>query len=298
MLYLTLRQYEYIAAIGREGSLSTAAAQLNVSQPALSNALIRVEAHLGYELFIRTRGSAMAVTPQGRRIIEQAEALLAQAALIEDPLHPRPSRQRLHIGCFSDLAPFLLAPALQGLRRMLPDVTITYGTDGFEALLDALLKGRIDVAITYDLGMDAGFDREPLYVTVPHVLTAPDHPLACQSAVSLADLTEHPLILSDEGLSSQHMLGLFHRQRLAPVVAHRAASLELMRSLAAHGEGVGLSYAVPPGNSSYDGKPLIARPLSDPDARESVVLARHGTGPADPLVARTAKILTEMLGKE
>ena len=56
MLYLTLRQYEYVCAVGRHGSLSAAAAALNVSQPALSAALTKIESHLSQPLFMRRRG--------------------------------------------------------------------------------------------------------------------------------------------------------------------------------------------------------------------------------------------------
>ncbi|MCE8525525.1 LysR family transcriptional regulator [Ruegeria pomeroyi] len=294
MLYLSLRQYEYVCAVGRHGSLSAAAAALNVSQPALSAALAKIETHLGQPLFIRRRGSAMAVTPAGRDFIVAAEALLSDAARIEDPAHPRPAKRQLHLGCFTDLAPFLLAPALHALRRALPDVTVSTRADGFEALISALLKGQIDLALTYDLGLDAGFHRQPLYRSHPQALMSPDHPLALGADPDLKALTGHPLILSDEGLSAQHMLGLFRRHGLSPLVAHRAATLELLRSLAAHGEGVGISYAAPAYATSYDGRPLLSRPIVGTDLTESVILVRHGTGAADATTARAAQVLTDL----
>ena len=297
MLYLSLRQYEYVCAIGRSGSLSAAAQQLHVSQPALSAALAKIEDHLGHPLFIRRRGSGMAVTPQGRAFIEEAEALLARAARLEDPSRPHPGAGRLNLGCFVDLAPFVLARALHGLRGAIPEVTVIYRADRFEALISGLIKGQIDLAITYDLGMDAGFTREKLYDSRPCAIVNPEHPMADAARASLADLTAFPLILSEEGLSAQHMLNLFRRKNLTPFVAHRASSLEIMRSLAAHGEGVGVSYANPASTRSYDGKPIITLPISDPEAAESVILARHGTGPADPQIALAQTILSEMLGQ-
>ncbi|AVO38147.1 LysR family transcriptional regulator [Pukyongiella litopenaei] len=295
MLYLTLRHYEYVAAIYRFGSLSAAAEQVNVSQPAMSAALTRIEAHLGHPLFVRRRGAAMKPTPQGRRFAEQAEALLAHAARIENPSHPRPPATRLHLGCFVDLAPFVLARALALLRTALPETTVTFQAPRFEVLIAGLHKGRIDLALTYDLGLDAGFGRYPLFRMRPRALVAADHPLAARAQVSLAELARYPLILSEEGLSAQHVLGLFRRQGLVPVVAHRAATLELQRSLAAHGEGAGISYAAPRGGTSYDGMPLVSLPVQDPETEEPVILARHGTGPADPLVADAISVLTTEL---
>ena len=65
MLYMTLRQMEYVVAVARGRSLSEAAVQLNVSQPSLSNALTQVEARLGHRLFRRRKGTATTLTPEG-----------------------------------------------------------------------------------------------------------------------------------------------------------------------------------------------------------------------------------------
>lgn len=291
MLYISLRQYEYVCAIGRCGSLSLAAEQVNVSQPALSNALTRVESHLGYPLFSRRRGAAMALTPQGRKFIEEAESLLNHAALLEASKEPMAGANRLRLGCFIDLAPFLLARALQTLRRKLPDVDVTHGVESFENLITGLTDGRFDLALTYDLGMDAGFTRSKLFDSSPCALVCPNHPLAKSSQITLEELEAYPLILSKEGLSAQHALGLFKQHGLNPTVSHRAESLEILRSFSAHGEGVGISYASPANKLSYDGLPLISLPISDPGATEAVILARHGTGPTDSLVAAAEQAL-------
>ncbi|KIC41188.1 LysR family transcriptional regulator [Ruegeria sp. ANG-R] len=298
MLYITLRQYEYVCAIGRHGSLSAASQRLNVSQPALSNALTRVESHLGYPLFSRRRGAPMALTPQGRRFIEKAEALLNRAALLEDSKQPLMGESRLRPGCFIDLAPFLLAQSLHHLRQALPDVVLTHGVETFEGLISGLIDGRFDFALTYDMGMDAGFSCAKLFDSTPRALLSIDHPLAGCRQVTLSDLAKYPLILSKEGLSAQHVLGLFRRKGLNPTVSHRAESLEIQRSLAAHGEGAGISYASPASGNSYDLVDLLNLPIADPEATESVVLARHGTGPTDSLIATAERVLIEGLKKK
>jgi DNA-binding transcriptional LysR family regulator len=297
MLYISLRQYEYVCAIGRHGSLSAAAHALNVSQPALSTALTRVESLLGYPLFMRRRGAAMTTTPQGRLFIEQAEKLLHSAAQIENPTDAPHGSSHLRLGCFIDLAPFHLASALRSLQTALPDVTITYHVDSFEGLLDGLINGQTDIAITYDLGMDAGYTRQELFDSVPHALVPPDHPLATAHNVTLADLELEPLILSKEGLSAQHVLNLFRRKGLNPTVAHRAATLEIQRSLAAYGEGIAISYASPNNSMSYDNRMLTRLPILDKGAAEPVVLARHGTGPVETTLASAERVLFDALSE-
>lgn len=295
MLYLTLRHYEYIAAVAQQGSLTAAADALHVSQPALSTALNRIEEHLGQSLFLRRRGAALVLTPQGRDFAARAQSLLDHATQLENLTSANPGSQRLCLGCFADLAPFLLAPALRILRAALPDVRFNFNTDPFDPLINALTKGEVDLAISYDLGLDGSFTRSELGQIAPHALITPDHSLATRASVTLADLAEFPLVLSQEGLSVQHMLSLFKAHGLVPTITHRAGSLELLRSLAANGEGVGISYSLPPSQLSYDGKPLRAVPISDVDAAEPIVLISHGPAPIDSPMAAALEALSKNL---
>ncbi|MFN3955291.1 MAG: LysR family transcriptional regulator [Pararhodobacter sp.] len=291
MLYLTLRQIEYVTAIARAGSLSAAAAQLNVSQPSLSVALSQVEARLGQRLFIRRRGTPVTPTAFAESYLAEAEALLARARRLEDPEAVRRSLAgTLALGVFEDLAPMYLAPLLRVLRDTLPDVDLRWQVAGFETLARTMAEGRLDLALTYDLGLDAGFARAPLALAVPHAFVAADDPLATRHSLHLADLAGRALILFEEGLSIRHMLALFDRIGARPLVRHRVRALEVMRSLAAHGEGVGLSYTNPPGAGSYDGARLRTIAIADTIAAEPLILARYNALPqtAPALAAETA----------
>ncbi|GAA4122910.1 LysR family transcriptional regulator [Aminobacter aganoensis] len=293
MLYLSLRQLEYVVAVARAGSLTVAAQQVNVSQPALSVAITQVEDHLKQKLFLRRKGAPVTLTGFGRLFLADAEALLTDAARIENPEGLRQRRLgRVALGVFEDLAPGYLAPLLKLLRMKFPDVEIQTKVATFEVLTEAVLSGDIDVALTYDLGLDASFHRT-LYAEVsPQAWFQPTDPLAVQKEVFLADLADRSLILSDQGLSIRHMLGLFRVAGVTPHVAHRAASIEVLRSLAANGEGVGISYANPAGTTSYDGKALVRVPIADARAIEPIVLVHCGEQPA-PLPAIQAAILAE-----
>ena len=74
------------------------------------------------------------------------------------------------------------------------------------------------------------------------------------------------------------MIGLFRRVGQVPLVRHRAASIELMRSLAANGEGTGMSYTNPRGRITDDGKLVVGIPISDAFAVEPIVLINRGPG--------------------
>lgn len=294
MLSITLRQLEYAVAVARHGGVTAAAEALHVSQPALSVALGQLEALLGQPLFLRRAGGPMVPTSFGRAFLDRAaaelaalERLMAGAALQAVPVR---------LACFEDLAPVLLAPLLRRLAAAAPEVTVTPQVLGFEPLTEGLRAGRIDLAITYDLGLDAAFTRALLARVPAHAVLAADHPLATAPAISLADLADQPLILADQGLSLTHMRRLFADRGLVPRIAHRAATLELMRSLAANGLGVGLSYTRPAPGQSADGRPLATRPIADAGPGEPVVLATLAGNALAPAAAALHRLIGGMGG--
>lgn len=292
MLSVTLRQLEYAVAVARHESVSLAAAALHVSQPALSVALAQLEAQLGKPLFLRRPGGPMRPTGYGRGFLDRAEAILGDLTRLtrgEERAVP------VTLACFEDLAPLTLAPLMAEAARVCPEISISPMALGFEALAEHLAQGRADLAITYDLGLNAGFEKREIARIFPHAVLGADHPLAGRDALSLADLADQPLILADQGLSVAHMRALFTRAGLQPSIAHRVASLELMRSFAANAIGVGLSYSRPTPAQSYDGRALVTRPIRDAGAGEPVVLVRYAANPASASAERLAALIGDMV---
>lgn len=280
MLYNTLRQYEYILAVAQTGSLTDAAAQLNVSQPSLSVAISRVEDTLGQPIFVRRKGAAIKITPFGHRFINEAQRLVALAQSIETGV----DRSRTFVlGCFDDIAPWYLAPTLKHLQNSFADITFQGREGGFANLATDLNEGRIDLALSYDVGFDDRFQRRSLRSIAPTVFLSNGHTLTRNDHITLQQLEDHPLILSSEGLSESFVKRIFERLGLSPNIAIRAASLESMRSLAAHGMGVGLSYTCPPTDTSYDGCPLQTRPVSSPEAVADIALIWSRLRQEDPV---------------
>lgn len=285
MLSVTLRQLEYAVAIVRHGGVVAAAEALRISQPALSVAVAQLEGQLGRPLFVRRKGSSFVPTAYGRGFLEEAAELLAGVERLVDPdaVHPG-AGQPVVIGCFDDLAPMVLAPMLLYLRAHRPGIAVSTRVGGFEMLSEEVRCSRIDFAVTYDLGLDEGFDRRRIALIAPHAVVSADHPLAARRVVTLAELAGQPLVLADQGLSVRHMIDLFRQRGLAPRVVHRAASLETMRSMAGNGLGVGLSYTRPAAQHSYDGRPIATLRIADDAAAEPVIIATSALDPPSPMV--------------
>lgn len=279
----SLRPVDYALAIARHGGLTAAAQALHVSQPALSVALAGLETRLGQPLFHRRKGAALVPTGFGA-------AWLARAAVhVEgvEALFRAPGPAALRLALFEDLAPLILAPLTAqgpalGLDPVLPVL-------GFQALAQALNRGTVDAAVTWALGLPQDATRLVLARIAPAAVLAPDHPLAGRGSLRLIDLADQDLVLADQDLSLAHWQALFARAGMTLPRLRRVASLELMRAFAAHGLGIGLSYAQPAPRVSHDGRAFRVLPLTDAGA-EPLVLAAADALP-DAALQQLARFL-------
>lgn len=269
MLYNTLRQYEYIVAVAEAGSLTDAASLLHVSQPSLSVAITRVEQKLGQQLFVRRKGAPIQITPFGHLIVGKARDLIHLASEIE--LGPEEAPPFV-LGCFEDIAPWYLVSSMERLKASFPLITFEGREGRFSNLAADLAQGRADLVISYDIGFEGKYERRKIKEIKPVAFLSVDHPLSTQPSIEIEELTNYPLILSTEDLSVGFIRSLFDKSRQTPDIANRATSLEMMRSMAAHGVGVGISYSYPPSDISYDGRPIVTVPISSPQASADIVL--------------------------
>lgn len=294
MIQVTVRQLEYATATARFGGVTAAAEALHISQPALSVALAQLETSLGQPLFLRRPGGRITPTSFGRHWLAEAQAQLdALTRLMSGNTPAAPVR----LAVFEDLAPALLAPLLRRLASAAPDLVVEPEVLAFEPLTDGLRQGRIDLALTWDLGLEAGCEKTVIFDVPPHAVLPPDHPLVARArrGLTLAALADQPLVLADQGLSIGHIRAIFAQKGLTCRISHRTASLELMRSFAANGLGVGLSYTRPAGRRSHDGARLVTLPIIDAGS-EPIILARIAANPLHPPAARLAALIPDLIG--
>jgi DNA-binding transcriptional LysR family regulator len=276
MLSVTFRQLEYAVAVHRHAGVTAAAEVLNVSQPALSVALAQLEAQLGKTLFLRRAGGPIVPTSFGRDFLRDVGALLENARqLLTEPSAGASGPVTLAV--YEDLAPLVLAPVLAMLKQTRPEIEINLHVGGFEDIAAALQSGvQADLAITYDLGLDRSFERVELVRLPIQAVVHAGHSFVGAGTVTISDVAAQPIILTNERLSKGHMLKVFGDRGFSLHVAYSAGTMETMRSFAANGLGVGLSYTRPRPEISYDGKPLCHVPIIDANASEPVVLVHHG----------------------
>ncbi|MGE8393261.1 LysR family transcriptional regulator [Pseudomonas sp. BIGb0427] len=275
MIGFTFRQLEYFVAAAEQGSVSAAARTKHISQPSVSLALSQLEVSLGEKLFHRQVSRGLELTPAGRKLLEQARDMLNLASAISGKGEQQQVvRGSLSLICFQDLGPYYAPRLLSGFRRRHPEVTITLFEADLAEVNRRLADGKAELALTYDVGLDAPIEKRVLAQLTPYALLPADHPLALQERVSLVDLATECLILEDIARTREYFLSLFWAHDLQPASLQLTQTFEMQRGLVAHGYGVALSCTRPVADCSYDGQPLACRPLLETVSPQPVVLAQ------------------------
>lgn len=275
----TLRQLRYFRAVAEAGSIAAAGQRLGVSQPAISAAISGLEAEAGTTFFLRQPAQGLAPTDAGRQFLARARALLEHAEELGEAARSlgEGAAGSLSLGCYSTFAPVYLPRLAKGFRAAQPGIELAIQDGPIDRLQDALLSGSLELALLYELDLDRRLALERLAELPPYVLLAADDPLAVRASLSLAELTERPMVLLDLPHSREYFRSLFLAQGLEPRVAQRTASYELLRALVGNGFGYALLNVRPVSERAYDGSRLVMRPLADPLPGLALVLARVAT---------------------
>ena len=272
---VTLRQLELFSAAAERGSFAAASQSLFLTPNAVALAVRELESALGVQLFVRRRALGLTLTPSGTHLLPRARRLLREA---DDLCRSVGSfggelSGPVGVGCYSTLAATVLPPLMEGFGEAHPAIELSIVDGTITDLLPPLTTGRIDVLIAYRSGLPAGLEQAVLFETEAHVLLPEHHRLAAEASVSLTDLLDEPLILLDLPPSGDHTVKMLSRAGVAPKVAHRTSNFELVRSLVARGFGYSYLIQKPQISESYEGRRVVAKPISPPPGTEAVVIA-------------------------
>ncbi len=202
--------YSIFCTVARCGSLSHAARELYVSQPAISQSMHRLEYMLGCTLFTRT-SRGITLTSEGRMLYSYADKAVSLIAAAEDKLNRMRTLQSggLMIGASDTLCQYFLLPFLDSFHSQFPDVQLQVTNRTTPDTVELLKVGKVDIALVNLPVIDGALSvREVLNVHDVFVVSSRFSHLL-ERPVTMDELSREPLVLLEKASNSRKYLDDF-----------------------------------------------------------------------------------------
>jgi DNA-binding transcriptional LysR family regulator len=210
---MDLAELRVFLTVASERSFSGAARKLHRTQPAISQAIRRLEDALGERLFDRSSKEGR-LTEAGRVLRDYAERLLRLAEETEGALHELQDlrRGRVMIGA-NEAGTHALLPIVETFRAAHPQVLVDVRRVAARQIGSAVLEGSLDFGILTFAPAERGLATVPLGQDELVLLTHPAHPLARRRLVDLEDVSRQPIIAhNDPSPARDRVLRLFEQR--------------------------------------------------------------------------------------
>jgi len=189
------RQLEVFCMLMRNGTVTGAAAMLNISQPALSQILLHAEDQLGFKLFNRVRGKLIP-TREAEELYPECERIFSElSALRRHTTDMRFGRTGLiRVAASAPPAMSIVPRALLSFRASHPDIVVRSLIAPLVNIVDMIRDGDAPLGLVMNNKPRTGIDVETLGYTDLVCIIPERHPLAELQQISFADLQNETLI--------------------------------------------------------------------------------------------------------
>ena len=289
MVKLTLKQCAYFVAVAEQGGIAQASRVLNISQPAVAQALDKLEQLFDFRLFERHHARGTELTPQGRAFLDSARGLLQRAQRTEHDAQAIAANLAgiVRLGCFHSIAPFYLPQIISAYKEVFADIEIASSELRQDEIIAGIDSGEIDLALTYDMSLEhCPVERQVMARLKPFLLLSENHPRASQAAIKLSDMAQEPFVMFEGPSSRDYFESILSTQGIAPPVSYNSKSMESVRSAVSNGLGFSLSVMKLDHGHACDGGRVVSVPIADDINPLAIVLLRKQAAPVSAQIER------------
>lgn len=236
---LTIRQLRALAAVQAAGSITAAASQLHLTQPAVTLQLRNLQALAGLPLIQRT-GEGMLLTDAGRevwRLTARVEAALLDCEQSLDMIAGR-SSGRVSIGAVST-AKYFVPFAIAAFSRKFPKIDVMLRIGNREEIREALRGYDLDIAVMGQPPADVEVEMR-LLGKHPHIIVAAaGHRLSSRRTLAATDLADETFITREPGSGTRMLMEqFFQKARLKANIGMEMDSNETIKQAVIAGLGI------------------------------------------------------------
>ena len=231
-------QLRYFTKIVEHRSFTKAAGECNVSQPALSQQIRKLEDELGQPLFER-QGRTIRLTPAGQLLYSKAEQILFLVDDAKKRITDDGETGQICIGATPTIAPYMLPVLLRKVGDQFPKASMVASEDKTETLLKRVSNGELDLGFVALPAKSKYLEFEELFEEHLHLAIPSNHDLAASDEVSIEDLSNEPFVfLGDSHGLSDSIDSFCSGNSFQPIGTSRIEQLVTVQNLVGMGHGL------------------------------------------------------------
>jgi LysR family transcriptional regulator for metE and metH len=240
-MHLEIRHLKMLVAVSEEKSITKAGNRLHLTQSALSHQLKYIEERLSTPLFKRL-DKKMLLTPAGERLLGSAKLVLDELVRAEEDVRHIASERkgvlRISTQCYTCYN--WLPELLVDFNQSHPGVEVDIVVEATRQPIEALLDGKLDVAIVNRKVRDRRLVFKPLFKDELVVIVSPRHRLTRKPFVKAEDLADEKLIIHGTPHENIVFQNLLFPSGVAPKHVSQVQLTEAIIEMVKAGLGVGL----------------------------------------------------------
>lgn len=292
---MNLRQLEAFQAVYTTGSVSLAAAQLNITQPAVSTLISNLEKGIGFPLFERIRGRLIA-THEAMHIYSEVEGVFGSLERVAQVINGVRTMSSGHLsiasmpGATIKFFPQILASFLKGRS----DVNVNLHTRSSPKVMDMVSTGQVDVGLAEMPVIDKAIDWEP-FIQRCVIIMPKRHRLAKHDIITPADIRDEPVItLYNKHMVSRRLDNAFENAGLICNIRLEVGLFSTCCNLVHEGLGIALVDAM--SADHHSDLDIISRPF-EPTINFDIALLFPANRPRSKLTAEFSQLLKNSIQK-
>lgn len=239
---MNTRQMRYFIAVAQRQHMGEAAAELNLSESALSRSIAALEQEYGTRLFDRV-GRGIRLNSFGRILLEHINRAFAELENGDREIRAASAAGALSVtmGFIASLGTFDVPEIVRTFRSEHPDVRLHLSEGEPRVLRESIVTGEIDLAIGTLPYPDPAIDWRPLWREGILAYMPASHPLAARETLALEHLAGEDVLLFRAAKTSRDALIAMARDAEAPVrIALESSSIGTLFALTRAGFGISL----------------------------------------------------------
>ncbi|TWU03626.1 LysR family transcriptional regulator [Neorhodopirellula pilleata] len=233
-------QLSHFQCVAETRNFTRAAERLNVSQPALSRSIQRLEEEIGQPLFDR-KPRSVDLTDAGQLFLKRAQQILLSLEDCKAEICDDGQSGRIRVAAIPTIAPYFLPGLLRDFSKSHPKAQILVQEDTTDEIMRLCKQGELDVAIVA-LPVSARYvEIKPLFDEELSLVMPSDHPLAKKKRIRIGDIDRYAFILLNEAhCLSDNIVSLCRQKSVQPVAIERASQLAMVQELVSLGHGISM----------------------------------------------------------